>query len=163
MFHYCRQIAVSLGVVLMVMVFTAGGFGQNQPMVYAVDSYVDNQVTVNQCSTGEPIALSGSMHFNYSFTTDSNGVNHFSIAAANNLMGIGQNSGTTYSASDSNPYSADTSQPSAELTVDFKTDLNSQGQAPTLTLIQTLHILVDTTGNIVGATVQNMTQCGTGS
>ena len=131
--------------------------------VYPVDVAVQNQVTMNNCASAEPVALNGNMHLEYSFTTDADGVNHFSVNVTNSLTGIGQNTRANYSASDSNPYSVETSQPSAELTVEFRSDLNPEGPSTGLTLIQTMHIAVDTNGNISGQVTQNNTQCGSGS
>lgn len=149
------------GLTLLAVTVSAPAFAQST--VYPADVAVDNQVTTNQCSTAEPVALSGNMHFEYTYNTDSDGVNHFSVTVANNLAGVGQNSGMSYTASDSNPYSVDTSEASADLTVEFRSDLNPQGSGSGLTLVQSLHITMDTSGNISGQVTQNNTQCGSGS
>ena len=146
---------------LTVIVSAPGAFAQST--VYPADVVLDNQVTTNQCSTAEAVALSGNIHFEYTYNTDSDGVNHFSVTVSNNLTGVGQTSGASYAASDSNPYSVDTSQSSADLTVEFRSDLNPQGSGPSLMLVQSLHITADTNGNINGQVTQNNTQCGSGS
>ena len=66
------------------LVLCAGwGLGQTAN-VY--DLPVTDQLTVNTCSMGEPVTLNGTIHFSYSVTTDSTGVNHFAITAANQLL-----------------------------------------------------------------------------
>ena len=44
--------------------------------------------------------------------------------------------------------------------MELKADLVSQGSAPSMTLVQTLNIVVDTSGNISAQVVDNTTQCG---
>jgi hypothetical protein len=106
------------------------------------------------------VALNGAVHIQSSVTTDSTGVSYFRITAANNLTGIGQTTGTSYAAADSDDYSSNTSDPSADMTVELKSDLKSQGANTSLTLVQSLHIVVDTTGNISAQVVSNSTSCG---
>ena len=124
------------------------------------DIPLQNQVTVNNCSAGEPVALNGHVQIWYSFTTDSAGVNHFSITAANNLSGNGKNTGAFYTAADSNECGAASRDSSADLTVELTSELRSQAAAVSLELVQTLHIIVDTSGNITAAVTGNTTGCG---
>jgi hypothetical protein len=46
------------------------------------------------------------------------------------------------------------------VTVELKSDLMPQGAAVGMTLVQSLHIVVDTAGNISGNVVANTTSCG---
>jgi hypothetical protein len=147
------------GVLIVLLLCAAGAVGQS-PVTNSYDINLNNQLTVNSCSAGEPVALDGTVHLDASVTTDSAGVNHFSVTATGNLMGSGQTTGTAYTASDSDSYSSNNDDPSADLTVELKYDLRSQGVAPSLTLVQSLHILVDTTGNISAQVVSNSTSCG---
>jgi hypothetical protein len=87
-------------------------------------------------------------------------VNNFSITAANDLTGIGQTSNTNYLAGDSNDYSASTADSSKDMTVELSADLKSQGSSPNMSLVQTLHIVVDTSGNITADVIGNTTSCG---
>jgi len=137
-------------------------FGQSAtpPVIYTYTAPVANQTTVNNCSVGEPVALSGTVQISYQVTTDTSGVNHFTITASNNLNGLGQTTSTNYVAGDSSDYNVNSSQSSAEATVELKSDLVSQGAASNLTLVQTLHVMVDTTGSVSGEVVDNVTQCG---
>jgi hypothetical protein len=93
-------------------------------------------------------------------TTDSNNVNHFAINAANEVNGAGQNSGTPYVASDNAEYDSNNDDATADVTVELKSDLKPQGAAVGMTLVQSLHIVVDTAGNISGNVVANTTSCG---
>jgi len=129
----------------------------------AANSYdinVINQVAVNGCSAGEPVSLSGVVHLSYTVSTDSNNVNHFAIYAANEVNGAGQNTGLPYVASDNAEYDSNNDDGTADLTVELKSDLKPQGAAVGMTLVQLLHIVVDTAGNISGNVVANTTSCG---
>ena len=144
-----------LALVALVMV-TPSAFGQS----YGSDVAVDNQTTTNQCSSGEPVLLNGNVHLQYSVSTDSNGVNHFLIKASNSLSGNGQKSGASYSASDSDDYGVSSSEASAEMTVELTSTLGAQGSSGNMMLVQTIHITVDTAGNISAQVQDNTTQCG---
>lgn len=137
------------------LLFSAAAFGQ------ASNSYDVNLSAVgavNQCSIGEPVALSGMVHVSYS-VTNNNGVNQYAITAVNDLTGVGQKSGATYLAGDSDDYSSNNDDPSADVTVELKSDLKPQG-GTAMTLVQDLHIMVDTMGNITAEVVSNTTSCG---
>ena len=155
MFHGSKLVAV-LGTLLLL---AAAGSAQNQPTTYIYDAYVENQTTVNTCSAGENVNLNGSVRFSYQFTTDSTG-NHFAVKAVSNLTGVGQTTGTNYTAAESNEYDADTTDSSEDMTVQLSSDLSSQGATPGMTLVQDLHITVDTTGSITAEVVDNNTSCG---
>jgi hypothetical protein len=146
---------------LTVMLLTAAGtLAQSTPMTTSYDINVANQVTVNTCSAGEPVSLNGTVHIESTATTDSSGVNSFTVTATNNLSGIGQTTSASYVAADSDQYSSNTSDPSADLTVELKSDLKSQSATPSLTLVQSLHLVVDASGNISAQVVSNSTSCG---
>jgi hypothetical protein len=159
-----------MGVLLTVLflalaVSTPAAFGQSAtpPVTYTYTAYLDNQTAVNNCSAGEPVNLSGTVTFTYQFTADSTGTNNFSITATNNLTGVGQTTNTNYLAGDSNDYAASTADASKDMTVQLSSDLKSQGSAPSMSLVQTLHITVDTSGNITASVVDNTTSCGSSS
>jgi hypothetical protein len=141
------------------LLLAAAASGQNQPTTYIYDAYVDNQTTVNTCSAGENVKLNGTVRFSYQFTTDSTG-NHFAVKAVSNLTGVGQTTGTNYTAAESNEYDADTTDSSKDMTVQLSSDLSSQGATPGMTLVQDLHITVDTNGSITAEVVDNNTSCG---
>jgi hypothetical protein len=145
---------------LAALVLCAAGALAQSAVSNSYDVNLRNAVTVNNCSASEPVALSGDVHISYSVTTDSSGNNNFSISAANNLTGSGQKTGGVYLANDSDTYSSSTSDPSADLTVELKSALAPQNGGSGLTLVQSLHIVVDTTGNISVQVVGNTTNCG---
>ena len=91
---------------------------------------------------------------------DSSGANHFTVTAGDNLTGLGQTTGTAYVANDSDDFDSNTSDSSADMTVELRSNLKSQGSTPGMTLVQTLHIVVDTSGNISAQVVSNSTGCG---
>ena len=122
---------------------------------------LQGQLTTNGCSAGEPVALSGTMTYQVAVGTDPDtGANTFTITASNNLTGVGQTTGTNYAANDSSDYILSSTQSSTEAVVEFKSDLTSQGSAPSMTLIQSLDIVVDTSGKISAQVTGNNTQCG---
>jgi hypothetical protein len=124
------------------------------------DVSLSNAVTVNSCSAGEPVALNGSVHIESSVTTDNSGVSSFAVVATDQLTGVGQNTGTSYVSSDSDDYSSNNSDDSVDITVELRSSLKSQGTAPSLTLVQVLHITADSTGNLNAQVVSNSTSCG---
>ena len=153
------QGSIRAGFLVPLLLCAAGALGQSA-VTKSYDINLNNQVTVNSCSTGEPVALDGNVHIDASVNTDSAGINHFALKATGNLTGSGQTTGSAYTAGDSDDYSSDVDDPSADLTVELKSDLKPQGSSSNLTLVQTLHIVVDTTGNISAQVVSNSTSCG---
>ncbi len=163
MFQGSKNAAVRLMILLLAFAINNTVlFGQSAtpPVTYTYTAPVTNLTTTNNCSVGEPVALNGTVQISYQVSTDSNGVNHFTITASNNLNGLGQATGTSYVAGDSSDYNVNSSQASAEATVELKSDLVSQGSAPNMTLVQTLHITLDNTGDISAEVVDSVTQCG---
>lgn len=149
------------GILVALLLSAAGALAQSgMPVTNTYDAVVTDALTVNQCSIGEPVSLNGVLHISYSVSTDSSGLNHYAIQAANDLTGVGQKTGVPYVASDSDNYSSDNDDSSADLTVELKSDLKSQGPVPGLTLVQALHVVVDTAGNISAQVVGNSTGCG---
>ena len=148
---------ILLGILLTVVVCAQFAVGQSP----AYTATLQNHLTTNSCSAGEVVALNGTISYQVAVTTDpTTGAHTFTITVSNNLNGVGQTTGTNYAASDSSDYIVSSSQPSTEATVEFKSDLTSQGPAPSMTLVQTLHIVVDTSGNISAQVTGNATQCG---
>jgi hypothetical protein len=155
MLHSSKLVAV-LGTLLLL---AAAASAQNQPTTYIYDAYLDNQGTINTCSAGENVNLNGTIRFTYQVTSDASG-NHFIIKAASNLTGVGQTTGANYTAAESSEYDSDTTDSSKDMTVELKSDLNSQGPLPGLALVQTLHITANTNGGITAEVVSNETSCG---
>jgi hypothetical protein len=150
----CKKISLAI-------LLTVVGAGLAAAQAPAYSATLQNQVTTNSCSAGEPVALNGTINYQVAVSTDpSTGANTFTITASNNLSGVGQTTGTNYAASDSSDYIVSSTQPSTEATVEFKSDLASQGSTPSMTLVQTLDLVVDTSGNISAKVTGNTTQCG---
>ena len=160
MFQRSRGLAVLITVLLAMEVLAPAGFAQSAPPV-TYTAYVQNQVTVNNCSAGEPVALNGTVTVQYSVGTDSNGNNLFYVTAANDLTGVGQSTGAQYAAADSEDYTLSSSQSSTVGTVQLKADLAPQGGGGTdMTVIQQLQISVDTVGDLSVQVVSDTTSCG---
>jgi len=119
-----------------------------------------NQPASTTCSSGEPVALNGNLHFTYSFTTDPvTLINTYQIIVASGVSGVGQSTQTNYSGGASFGYSLSTADSPAQFTAQLKYDLNSQGSASSLMLNQTVNITVDTSGNISASVASSSTTC----
>jgi hypothetical protein len=152
------QVCKKISLAILLTIMCAGLAAAQAP---AFTATLQNQVTTNSCSAGEPVALSGTLSYQVAVSTDSStGANTFTITASSNLTGMGQTTGSGYVASDSSDYIVSSTQPSTEAVVEFKSDLASQGSAPSLTLVQTLDMVVDASGNISAQVTGNTTQCG---
>jgi len=150
----CKKISLTI-----LLTVVCAGLAAGQAPAYTAT--LQNQLTTNSCSAGEPVALNGTINYQVAVSTDpSTGANTFTITASNNLNGVGQTTETNYAANDSSDYIVSSSQPSTEAVVEFKSDLASQGSAPSMTLIQTLDMVVDASGNISAQVTGNTTQCG---
>jgi hypothetical protein len=147
------------GILAALLLCAAAALGQSG-VTNSYDINVNGDIAVNSCSAGEPVALSGVVHLSYSVSTDSSGVNHFTINADSSLTGAGQNTGLAYAASESAEYDSNNDDATADLTVELKSDLKPQAAGLGLTLAQSLHIVVDTSGNISASVVSNNTNCG---
>lgn len=122
---------------------------------------ITNQVTVNQCSAGEPVALTGAVQVQYSVGTDANGNNLFYVTASNSLSGVGQSTTAPYAAADSEDYTLSSSQSSTAATLQLKADLAPQsGTGTDMTVVQQLQISVDTVGSLNVQVVSNTSTCG---
>ena len=148
------------GIAVLVLCVASAAFGQSAP-INSVDVPIANQAAVNQCAAGEPVVLSGTVHVEYSISTDNNGNNLFTITASTNLSGVGQTSAAQYAANDSQDYALGSSQASTGGTVELKADLVPQGGGGTaMTIVQQLQLTVDDTGNLSARVVANTTTCG---
>lgn len=120
-----------------------------------------NQTAATTCSTGEPVAVSGNLHFAYSFTTDSaTGINTYHVAIGSNLSGAGQATQTNYVGDNASfAYDFPTTDSPAQITLQLGSRLFSQGSAPSLNLSQAVNISVDTAGNISANVPSSSTTC----
>lgn len=156
MYRYSKSVPV-LFTLLFLGLLVPGAVAQSN----ATDIAITDQVTVNQCSAGEPVALNGTLHVEYSVGTDQNGNNLFYVTASNSLTGVGQSTGTQYAADDSEDYTLSSSRSSTEGTFQLKSDLAPQSAGGTdMTVVQQLHISVDTVGDLNVQVVSNTTTCG---
>jgi hypothetical protein len=157
-----RKILFAILAVLLLGVIVPGAWAQSAP-INATDVTLQSHVTVNQCSAGEPVALNGIVHVEFSVNTDqATGANLFSVTAANNLTGVGQTTTSPYVAADSADYTFSSAQSSTDATVELKSDLTPSlsGQGTTMTLVQQLHITVDTSGSLSVSVLGSTSTCG---
>ena len=107
-----------------------------------------SQTVSTTCGNGEPVALTGNLHFQYSVTADPGGGNRYEIAITSRFSGVGQTSQASYAGNGSYGYGFTTTDSPAQVTLQLSTPLTSEGSAPSLMLNQTVNITVDTAGNI---------------
>jgi len=73
------------------MVCAPVAFGQ----AVTQDSPITNQATINTCN-GDTVTLNGTLHSEMMFSTNPNGMTHFSLNASSHLTGVGTPSGASY-------------------------------------------------------------------
>jgi hypothetical protein len=110
------------------------------------DTPITNQTIVNECN-GEPVLLNGTLHSEMSFSTNPNGMTHFSLNATAHMTGVGQITGVNYVANDNTHLETNTRGYAQEQTNDTKIKLISQGpQTPNMVDHATLHVVIDKNG-----------------
>ena len=126
----------------------------------AVDVNV-NQTAATSCSAGEAVALSGNLHFAYSYTTDSaTGINTYRVGIASSLSGVGQATQANYVGENASyGYDFPTTESPTQITLQLGSRLSAQSPAPSLTLTQTVNITVDTSGHIGASVAGSSTEC----
>src|SRR5438477_5400742 len=104
----CKKISLAI-----LLTLVSAGLAAAQAPAYTAT--LQNQLTTNSCSAGEPVALSGAISYQVAVSPDAaSGQNTFTITASNNLIGVGQTTTTSYPAGDSSDYLVSSSQPSNE-------------------------------------------------
>jgi len=124
------------------------------------------QTASTTCSAGEPVALSGTMHFDLSVTTTTDTttspptvIYNYQASIASLLSGVGQASTTNYTASTAYSGGSQSTASPANFTVELRYGLDSHGSVPSLMLNQTLQLTVDNTRGISATLVSSSTDC----
>ena len=125
---------------------------------YGTDVAV-NQTASTMCSSGEPVALTGNLHIQYSVTSVPLAGTRYEISMASSFSGTGQTTQTVYSGSGSYGYGFTTTDSPAQVTLQLSTPLGSKGDAPSLRLSQSVSITVDTSGSINASVISSSTDC----
>jgi len=156
------RLILMLGVVLAVaaVVYAPTTFAQSSSSSYTLDMPVSEIIssTDNSC-VSEPINLSGTMHFEYSFSTSSDGVIHQRITSSTRLTGVGTVSGVKYTDSESTTNSYNTKDAQQEIIFTMKSRLISQGSTPNMMLRQRNHIVVNAQGIVSSFVDNNQESC----
>ena len=143
------------------ILFAAASIPAQQSVTkYTLDQPVTNQPYLNQCN-GETVMMNGTMHFEYFFSTDADGdKTDYHVTSMTQLTGVGQTTGATYVAKNSNSYHTVTKESSAsDFTSTEKTRLVAQGPTPDMILRQRVHVVVDGKGNIHADTDTQTVTC----
>ena len=119
------------------------------------------QTVSSACSSGEAVALSGALQFQYSVTQDPDSGNYrFQITVVSSLSGVGQTTQTNYAENDTYNYGVTSASSPVQFTLQLQPTLVSQGSAPNLLLPQTVTITADASGNITASVANGSTACG---
>src|SRR2546425_4798018 len=130
-------------VVLAIIMCAPAAFGQATTQ----DLQFSNSPVTNDCN-GETILMSGTLHSEMSFSTNSNGMTHTNYNFTIHMTGIGETSGVNYVANDSSHQEVNTRGIAQEQSFGTKTKLISQGpQTPNMTDRMTLHVVIDQNNN----------------
>jgi hypothetical protein len=108
------------------------------------DSQITNQTIVNECNM-ELVVLNGTLHSEMMFSTNPNGMTHFSLNATSHLTGVGQ-TGVNYVGGDSTHMETNTKGFAQEQTNNTKIKLVSQGPTQNMMDHATLHVVIDKNG-----------------
>jgi len=118
------------------------------------------------CSVGEPVTLNGRMQFEASVSTVTDTttspptvVYTYQTSIASDLSGVGQTTGTSYTASTAYSGGSQSTTSPASFTVMLRYGLDSQGSAQSLMLNQNLQVTVDDTGRIGATLLSSSTGC----
>ena len=125
---------------------------------YGTDVAVNGTASTT-CSSGEPVALTGNLHIQYSVTSVPLAGTRYEISMASSFSGTGQTTQTVYSGSGSYGYGFTTADSPAQVTLQLSTPLGSKGDAPSLRLSQSVSITVDTSGSINASVISSSTDC----
>ena len=94
MLHRTKRIILTFTFAfLAMMVWAPVAFGQ----AVTQDAPMTNQVTINTCN-GDTVTLNGTLHSEMMFSTNPNGMTHFSLNASSHLTGVGTPSGASSTA-----------------------------------------------------------------
>jgi hypothetical protein len=125
-----------------------------------------SQMASTTCSSGEPVALGGSLHFDVavSTTTDTTAspptvIYSYQTSIASALSGVGQITNTNYTAGTGYSGGSQSATSAASFTVALRYGLDSHGSAPSMMLNQTLQVNVDNAGGINASVVSSSTDC----
>jgi hypothetical protein len=144
MFHR-KRVTVTVTFVFLAMLMCApAAFGQ----AVVTDMQLTNQTILNECN-GEMVDLSGTLHEETSFSTNTKGATHFSLNATTHLTGIGEITGVNYVANDTTHIETNTRGVAQEQSMNTKMKLISQGpQTPNMVDHATLHVVIDKDNNV---------------
>ena len=158
-----RASILVIGLAGWIAIATAGAQGQARSATYDL---AVSQTAPTTCSAGEPAALNGRIQFEASVSTVTDTTTSpptviytYQTSIASDLSGVGQTTGTNYTASTAYSGGSQSTTSPASFTVVLRYGLDSQGSAPSLMLNQNLQLTVDDTGRIGATLLSNSTDC----
>ena len=138
MLHRTKRTILTFTFAFLAMVMCApGAFGQ----AVTQDAPITNQVTINTCN-GDTVTLNGTLHSEMMFSTNPNGMTHFSLNASSHLTGVGTPSGASYVENDTTHLETNARGTSQEQSINTKLKLISQGPQPNMMDHATLHVVI---------------------
>ncbi len=142
MLYSSKCLTLSFALVLLAMVLCApAAYGQSNTQDYQIS----NQLLTNTCN-GETVVMNGTVHQEMSFSTNPNGMTHFSFNFSVHLSGVGQTTGVSYVANDGMHTEVNVRGFAQEQSFGTKTKLIAQGPVPNMTDRITLHVVTDQNG-----------------
>jgi hypothetical protein len=142
MLHRTKQLILALTFMCLAMVICApAALGQ----AVTQDTPITNQIIVNECN-GDTVTQNGTLHSEMMFSTNPNGMIHFSLNATAHMTGVGVPSGANYVANDTTHMETNARGFAQEHTNDTKIKLISQGPTPNMMDHATLHVVIDKNG-----------------
>jgi hypothetical protein len=111
------------------------------------DIQFSNQPVTNDCN-GETILMTGTTHTVMGFSTNPNGMTHFTFDFTTHATGVGQVTGVNYVINDSSHQEVNTRGVAQEQSFGTKMKMISQGPAVNLTERTTLHVVIDNDNNV---------------
>jgi len=139
MLHRTKRIILTFTFAFLAMMVCAPvAFGQ----AVTQDAPITNQVTINTCN-GDTVTLNGTLHSEMMFSTNPNGMTHFSLNASSHLTGVGTPSGASYVENDTTHMETNTRGVAQEQSNNTKLKLVSQGPQPNMMDHATLHVVID--------------------
>lgn len=140
MLHRTKRLTLTLTIAILgVVICEPVAFGQT---VIMQDAQFTNQAAFNECN-GEFVVLNGTMHSEMTFSTNPNGMTHYSLNATEHMTGVGVTTGVSYVANESQHLETNTRGVAQDQTNNTKIKLISQGPTPNMMDHATLHVVID--------------------
>ena len=111
------------------------------------------------CGSGEAIAISGTVHLEYTFSTDANGSNTYTVTGTSKATGTGQTTNAAYAGNGEFGFTFSAPDSPAQYATTIHYSISAPDQGVSLRLRQSLNVSVDNAGSISAAVSNVATEC----